>query len=133
MIKALRITVDNTPYENITIYESHEHYKFNIPNLFEDSQFIFRCRDGLFVLPDYQIMVIHVHKRHISIPSECFRAKWIMLCSDISYGNCHIVPQSRWNDLGIPKLFRDFEQLVFISHEGLFITCDYNVRLIRCE
>ena len=133
MIKALRVTVaGDTPYENVTIYDRHDDQSsLGVPDWFEDAQMVITCKDGVFVLPDYNVITIHMKKGRMRPPEGSIRVKWIMLSFDVGYGDCHIVPKDKWEGLGIPQFFRDFEQLVFIAREGLFITSDYNVRLIR--
>lgn len=132
MIKAIRVTLSgNVPYEGVKIYPYDSEGPSDLINIFEDSQLAFECKDGKFVLPDYQVIVAQLRKGRVPVPSGSFKVIRIRLHDDISYNDCSIVPKEQWTKLGVPQLFRDFEQLVFICKEGLFVTSDFNVRDIR--
>lgn len=132
MLKAIRILISgNVSYEDVTIYSNEDQKALPIPNLFEDSQIIVTCKCGNFIITDYQIVQVHVRKGRIRPPDGCFKILRIRLSDDIQHGISYIVPPEKWDQLGIPMLFRDFEQFVFMNKEGIFITTDFNVLDIR--
>lgn len=134
MIKAVRITIaGNVPYEKVKIYPYNQTQPYGLINIFEDSQLAFECKDGKFVLPDYQVIMVQLRKGKVAVPSGSFKVVRIRLSGDISYNDCYVVPKSEWYKLDIPMIFRDFEQLVFTCKEGLFITSDFNVQDIRYQ
>lgn len=133
MIKALRITLTgNIPYEHVEIFNYDSGDNLGVPNIFEDSQLVFRCKPhGVFVLPDYSVRVVQIHNRRVRAPDGSLRIKRILLAGDLNYQDCYIVDPSRYADIGAPQVFRDYEQLVFICKDGLFVTPDFQVQYIH--
>lgn len=134
MINPLRITLsNNVPYENPTIYSKSngDQWPDPIPDLFEDAQVVIVSKDGHLVLPDYQIVLVHLSKARPKHSDLAFQVKRIRLSDDQVYENCQILPKEEWARFGIPMIFRDFEQLVFTCRDGTFVTSDYNVMDIR--
>tara|TARA_R100001244_G_scaffold25113_4_gene25552 strand:+ start:12702 stop:13106 length:405 start_codon:yes stop_codon:yes gene_type:complete len=132
MIKAVRLVLHgNLSYENVSILPLEEQGHLGLPDLFEDSQIVFTCKDGKYILPDYQIILIHLKTGRTRVPDGSFKTVRIRLQENITHEASSIVPKSEWASLGVPQVFRNFEQFVFVNKEGIFITTDYNVRDVR--
>lgn len=134
MIKAIRITLSgNIPYEHVTIYDYNESSHMPFPNLFEDSQLVFSCKHGTFMLPDYNVVVVQLKRGKVNPPLDAYKVKRVVLSYDMVYQDCYIVDQARWGRYGIPQLFRTDEQLAFICKDGLFICPDFQVQCLQVE
>ena len=134
MIKALRITLSgNIPYERVSIYDYHESANMPFPNFFEDSQLVFTCKHGTFMLPDYNVITIQLKRGRITPPVGAYRIKRVVLSEDVTYQDCYIVDQGHWHSYGISQVFRDDEQLAFICKDGLFICPDFQVQALQVE
>lgn len=132
MIKALRITLTGSiPYERVTIYSHYLGDSMPAPNLFEDSQLVFTCTHGTFVVPDYNIRLIQLHNRRTRAPDNAIRVKRILLADDLNYQDCYIVHQADYERYGIPQVFREHEQIAFICKDGLFLTPDFQTECIH--
>jgi hypothetical protein len=60
MVKRIMLMGDLV-YQDCFIIEPDQYHKYNIPNIFSnDEQFVFCCKDGVFVLPDYSVNIIQV-------------------------------------------------------------------------
>lgn len=133
MIKALRITLDgNVVYQNVEIYNYDSGMSLGIPDIFEDSQLAMRCKPhGVFVLPDYSVKLVQIHNHRMRAPEGSFRVKRILISGDLNYQDCYIVNSTNYSNVGAPQIFRDYEQLVFICKDGLFVTPDFQVQYIH--
>jgi hypothetical protein len=133
MVEALRLTlVGNIPHERVKIYSHFLDGHTPAPNIFEDSQLVFTCKEGKVVVPDYSVIIIHLHKKRLNAPDSAVRVKRILLSEDINYQDCYIINQSDYARYGVPQIFREYEQLTFIvKGEGLFITTDFQVQKIE--
>ena len=130
MIKALRITIaGNIPYQNVEIYRNDKQSGF--PDFFEDYQIAFRCKDGTFVLSDYQISIIQLCKGRVSIPKASKRVKRVLISGEMSYEDCYVIEQSEHMANGIPQIFRPYEQFAFITKDGLFVAPDFQVLMVQ--
>lgn len=134
MIKALRMTLSGgIPHERVTIYS---HYLDNgytpAPNLFEDAQLVFTCKSGKFVVPDYAVILIQMHnKTRVTPPEGAVRVKRIILSEDLNFPDAYIIPQHCYGKYGVPQIFREYEQMTFLTKDGLYITTDFQVQLIQ--
>ena len=135
MVDALRIVITgNIPYEHVKIYSQFLGGPMPAPDLFEDSQLVFTCKHGKFVLPDYAIRVIQLHNRtKVRPPDTALRVKRILLSDDLNYQDCHIIKQEDYGRFGVPQIFREYEQLTFLCKDGLYITPDFQVQYIHLE
>lgn len=132
MIKALRINLaGNIPYEHVTIYSTFLGSPMPAPDLFEDSQLVFTCKHGKFVVPDYNVNIVQMHNRRVRAPDGSLRVKRILLAYDLNYQDCYILKQEDYAKYNIPQVFREYEQLTFICKDGLFITTDFKVQTIE--
>lgn len=132
MIKALRITLSgNIPYQDVTIYDYQDQANMSYPDLFEDSQLVFTCKQGTFVLPDYKVVNVHLRRGRITPPGGALKVKRILLADNLNYQHCSIVDSQHWAGLGVSQIFRYDEQLVFICKDGLFVCPDFQVRNIQ--
>jgi len=133
MIKALRLTLSsNVPYEHVKVYSSFLGDDMsNYPNFFEDSQINFMCKNGQFTAPDYNVVLIQIHNNRVRAPEGSILVKRILLYNDLNYQSCGIVQQQDYQRLGIPQIFREYEQMSFVCNDGLMITTDYQVQHIQ--
>ena len=132
MIEALRITLNgNIPYERVKVYSHFLGDNMSAPNFFEDSQLVFTCKNGKFMVPDYSVILVQVHKQRKRAPDGSVNVKRILLTEDLNYQNCHVIHQKDYTRLGIPQVFREYEQMSFVCNDGLFITTDFHVRCIQ--
>lgn len=131
MIKALRITISGgAPHENAILYTREEQQGL-VPDLFEDSQVVFDSKMGRFVLPDYNIILIHLRRAPVTPPQGAFRVKRINLVYDLIYQDCYVVTPDLYAAAGVPQIFRENEQLVFMNREGVFIAPDFQVNCVQ--
>lgn len=131
MIKALRVTLTgNLPYEKVEILNAQEQANLPFPNIFEDAQFVFRCKQGIFTLPDYNVRVIQLRTGKLAVPGATF-VKRILLQDDLNYQNCYIIDSKDYARFGIPQIFREYEQLAFTCKDGVFIISDFQVRSMQ--
>ena len=133
MIEALRITVaGGVPYEKVTIYNHQEQMELGIPDLFEDSQIVFTCKDGTFIIPDYKVVLIQLNRsRPPAVTRDLDFVKRLLLDEDLNYADCYVVPQRKYDSYGIPMVFKEFEQISFFNKEGCFILPDYSISCVR--
>jgi hypothetical protein len=125
--KAARLTVDGSmPYEDIEILTVAQERKLCIPNFFEEEQLSFRCKDGLFVIPHWRVTMIHLNKS-TKIPRDSVRTLRISLSGELVYEHAWIIDPKSYNAAGIPTIYTEDKQFTFISHEGTFITSDWNI------
>lgn len=130
MVKALRVTTSGEiPFEHVEIYTSDDYQ--DAPNIFEDSQIMLKTKDGSYLVPDYNILLIQLRTGKPYIPSYAHRVSRILLAWSLNFQDCYIINQEDYDRYGIPQIFKDYEQLAFICKDGLFITPDYNVYYIK--
>lgn len=129
MIKAHRITLDgNIPLEDASILTEGDLENSGILPYFEDAQIVIRNKDGTFVLPQYKIVLIQLNTSTKKIqPPRARRVKRIMIKGNLAFSPACVVNPGEHNSVGVPSIFRTYEQFVFACNDGLFITTDFNV------
>ena len=132
MVKAVRINLQgNITYQDVTIYSTFLGGPMPPPNFLEDSQLVFTCKHGKFMIPDYNVILVQMHTRKIRPPKDSYKVKRILLSYDLNYQDCYIIRQEDYAKLGIPQIFREFEQLAFVCKDGLFISTDTQIQTIH--
>ncbi len=132
MIRAARITIaGNIPFEDVTILEPHEATNAGVKNYFEDAQILIKSKDGLFILPKYRISLIHLSRKARAPKGMCTKFKRVSLSGNMTYCPAYVVHPGRHTEIGIPNIFKSYEQFNFFCSEGLFVTSDFNVMLME--
>lgn len=131
MINALRIILSGSiPQERVKVYSHFMGDDMPTPDFFEDSQLVIECKQGTFVVPDYNVILIQLHCRFMRNP-DGYRVARILLSDDLNYQDCYIIQPENYGKYGIPQVFREYEQLAFCCKDGLFITPDFQVQYIH--
>lgn len=131
MIKVLRVTISsNNPYDNVEVLNKNEQANLGIPNIFEDAQVVFKCKMGLFILPDYKISMIQL-KKYATKPRGN-RYKRILLSDELNFSDIYHITPDQYDKYGIPQVFRPDEQFVFwCKSDGIIIVPDFQIIYIR--
>ena len=125
--RAARISVDGKlPYENIEILTVAQEHKLNIPNFFEEEQLSFRCKDGLVTIPHWRVTLIHLNK-NTKVPRGSVHTLRIALSGELVFEHAWIIDPKSYKQAGIPLIYTADKQFTFVSHEGTFITSDWNI------
>jgi len=129
MIRVLRLTIDSDkPEENVSIYEQHEDTVH--PNFFEDSNFVFKSKLGVFSVPYYTVTLIQLNT---SVLRDGFGVKRITINGDMSFENVKVISSELYAKHGIPSIFPVADQFVFSDKSGTYITSDYQISLVKFE
>ena len=129
MINALRITIDGDKiYDNVDIYQGDELKQF--PSFFEDSDFAFKSKDGIFVLPYYSVTIIQLDSISRNIKNG-LKLKRLSINSDITFQNPTIIPPELYGGHNIPLVFPANDQFAFTDLQGTWISSDYQVALAQ--
>ena len=133
MIKVLRLTIaSNNPYDNVEILDQSEQDHLDIPNIFEDAQVAFKCKSGIFILPDYKVYMIQL-KKYAPKPQGT-RFKRILLNSELNFSDCYHITPDKYEKYGVPQVFRVDEQFVFwCKSDGVIIVPDFQIIYIRIQ
>lgn len=126
MVQRISIDSSSITYQNAEILDKSE-WGSDVPDLFEDSQIVFRCDKKTFVLPDYNIYLIQIRGGRVNVPAGARRVSRILVAGDLNYSDCYLVSPDMYDSLGVPQIFRPYEQFVWICKDGLFVTVDFNV------
>lgn len=130
MITAERILIGKIPFEKVKIYTHEE--DVGLPNYFEDAQIVVKCKDGTFIVPSYKITMILLRKKTTKLgPKFAKKYKRLVVGGECSYSPAYVVHSDKHADVGIPQVFKEYEQFAFACIEGLYITTDFNVLAIE--
>lgn len=123
-----RLTVAyGLPYENATILSIEDERTLGVPNWFEEEQISFTTsKDGLITIPERNLIVVHLNGR-TTAPTGSVNALRITLEYELVYPNIYIIDPAHYEKLGIPMIYHQPKQFVFVCSEGTFVTHDYNV------
>jgi hypothetical protein len=128
MIDVVRVTVAGVmSYENAQILQGEE--TKSVPNYFEDSNFVFKNKEGIFSLPYYNITLVHLNtiQRHVS---EGVHIPLITISWQCPFKDVVLIPADCYAKYGVPVLFPIADQFAFQTKEGIFISSDYQVQLV---
>lgn len=127
MLKAIRLlTVHDLSYAKPTILEPGD--GFDIPNFFEDAQFVVKVDSSTLVMPSYNVSYIHLRKNPKILPKELGRKITRLSVGDKTFEGVHVLYPGKSPDINVPWIFNKLEQFVFCDkHLGLFVTTDSNI------
>jgi hypothetical protein len=125
-IRAARLSVGGVVYEHVEILSNKQETELGIPNFFENEQLSFRCKDGLFTVPHWFIRLIEFNK-NTKPPKGSTWAQRITIESDMAFHNVWIVDPCHYKAMKIPTIYSNDRQFTFVTHQGTFITSDWNV------
>jgi hypothetical protein len=118
--------------ENVQIFSREESLARGIKDYFEDAQLLLKCKEGTFLVPKYIITIIKLSSSRRKLKENISRKVGrICISGNIIHDNCYLLHPLMHAEAGIPLVFKDYEQFAFACNDGLFITTDYNVRLIE--
>jgi hypothetical protein len=134
-VKIGRITISGgVPFENVEIYLPKEQAGLGVPIFFEDAQILIKARDGKFIIPHYQIIMIELRKNPKTLqPDVADKVKRLSISGDLSYSPAYIIKPSKYADLRIPNIFGEYEQMTFACGDGILITSDMYVTCMQYE
>lgn len=123
--------VDGQSYKHVKVIDPSMFQETKTPELFEEWTFAFFADGKRIICHAFNIKVIHLRKeRPRNVPNTIKFERLIML-GDASYSAGEIIQPTEHAQFNIPDIFiRNFGmlgQLTFATHEGIFITSDYNV------
>lgn len=101
-----------------------------VPYDFNEFSVVFKKGPELYVVPEWQISVVHLNRKFIKDPSS-LKVKRISIDDDITDGPAYILPECCWEKYNIPYLIRNCKQFVYTSINGTFISPESNVALIQ--
>lgn len=135
MINALRVTIaGNIPLENAEILTNEEQKNLNIKNYFEDAQIAIKCKEGTFVLPEYKITFILIRtnlKARKIRPDIARKVKRLSIAGNMSVSPAWVVHPDKHKDIGVPQIFKPYDQFVFACDDGLFVTTDFQITMME--
>lgn len=123
---------DGQSYENVKIYEEHDHD--DIPDIMEHNTFCFVKNNQHILVHLLKVCVIRIYgpNEAPNIPDSIPFHK-LVISGDVIYGPGRIIRQEKYAEYGIPRVFNKStcgiaEQLVFVTpQDGMFITTDWNI------
>lgn len=123
--------VDGQSYKNVTVLDPKDFPASNTPELFEEWTFAFLSSGKRVMAHAFNIKVIHLHKRRLRNIPNTVRFDRLVMLGDASYSDGEIILPQYHKQFDIPDVFiQNFGmlgQLTFMTHEGVFVTSDYNV------
>jgi hypothetical protein len=129
MIRAHKVTLSGGQnHENVNIYTAEDMKRLGVPLWFEDATYGLETHEGKLILPSYKIIVICINRHKKKLDNKLSRKiTRLSLADELTYGPCWIAHPNKIEELGIPRIFKPYEQFSFCCSEGLFVTTDFNV------
>lgn len=129
MIRTDKITLSGGQnFSNVDLYTAEDMKRLGVPLWFEDATYGLNTPEGKIILPSYKILLICLDKRRKKVDSKLSRKiTRLSLADELTYGPAWIVHPNRHQEIGVPQIFKPYEQFTFCCSEGLHVTTDYNV------
>jgi len=132
MIKLHRLVTEyQLTYPNVQLLEADD--MGGVPKLFEENTMAFYCDKKLYLVPDYRVVHCELHRGRLRPPKEGLKIKKLTLNYEITHQNVTVIPESSYSKYNVPTIFRDRNQLAFMTKEGIWVTSDIQVILAQVE